>query len=200
MEALGIVAALATAVQAITLIRLHLLPTGYDPVRDAVSDYGIGRYRGRFWLQAIAGGVGCLALAIALARLRPVTPTQAVIALIATAAARFLIPFFATDQKGSRFQTPHGTIHMILAVIAFGGLTWAATGLWPALSRYPAWHGAENALTIIPWIMLASVIAVVLALRGPRLKPFLGAFERLFYVSSIIWVLVVAIDLARIAG
>jgi hypothetical protein len=200
MEALGIVAALATAVQAVALVVLHLLPTGYDPVRDAVSDYGVGPYRGWFWLQAIAGGVGCLALAIGLAQLHPFTPVQAVVALIAAAAARALIPFFATDQGESRFQTLHGTIHMILAVIAFGGLVWAATGLWSTMSHYPAWHGAESALTIIPWIMLGSVIAVVLAIRGPRLKPFFGAFERLFYLSSIVWALIVAINLARIAG
>jgi hypothetical protein len=200
MKAFSIAAALATAVQAVTLIALHLLPTGYNPVRDAVSDYGEGPYRGWFWLQAVAGGVGCLALAIALAQLRLFTPTQAVVALIAAAAARFLIPFFATDQQGNRFQTIHGTIHMILAVISFGGLVWAATGLWSTLRHYPAWHGAEGALTIIPWIMLGSVIAVVLAIRGPRLKPFFGIFERLFYLSSITWVLIVAIDLARISG
>ena len=150
MKAFSVVAALATAVQAVALITLHLLPTGYNPVRDAVSDYGVGPYRGWFWLQAVAGGVGCLALGIALAQLHPFTPTQVVVALIVTAGARFLIPFFATDQKGSRFQTLHGTIHMILAVIAFGGLVWAATGLWSTLRHYPAWHGAESALTIIP--------------------------------------------------
>jgi len=38
MEAFSIVAALATAVQAAALIMLHLLPTGYNPVRGAVSD------------------------------------------------------------------------------------------------------------------------------------------------------------------
>jgi len=200
MEAFSIVAALATVVQACALIALHLLPTGYDPVRDAVSDYGVGQYRGWFWLQAVAGGLGCLALAIALAQLHPFTPAQIVVALIVTAIARFLIPFFATDQHGSRFQTPHGIVHMILAVIAFGGLVWAAMGLWSTLRHYPAWHGAESPLTIIPWIMLGSVIAVVLAIRGPRLHPFFGLFERLFYLSSITWVLVVAIDLARISG
>jgi ABC-type multidrug transport system permease subunit len=89
---------------------------------------------------------------------------------------------------------------MILAVIAFGGLVWAATGLWSTLSHYPAWHGAGSALTIVPWIMLGSVIAVVLAIAGPRLKPFFGVFERLFYLSSITWMLIVAIDLARISG
>ena len=38
MEAFSIVAALAAAVQAAALIMLHLLPTGYNPVRDEVSD------------------------------------------------------------------------------------------------------------------------------------------------------------------
>ena len=128
MKAFSIIAALATAVQAAALITLHLLPTGYNPVRDAVSDYGVGPYRGWFRLQAAAGGVGCLALGIALTQLHPFTPAQAAVALIVTAGARFLIPFFATDQQGSRFQTLHGTIHMILAVISFGGLVWADTG------------------------------------------------------------------------
>lgn len=200
MEGFAIVAAAATVMQACALIVLHLLPVGYDPVHDAVSDYGVGRYRGWFWLQAAAGGTGCLALGIALSRLRPVTPAQVVTALLVTAGARFLIPFFPTDQKGSRFQTLPGITHMLLAVLAFGGLVWAATGLWPTLSRYPAWHGAEGALTAIPWIMLGSVIAVVLAIRGPRLQSFFGTFERLFYLSSITWVLIVAVDLARLGG
>jgi len=165
-----------------------------------VSDYGVGPYRGWFWVQAVAGGLGCLFLAIALAQLHPFTPTQVVVALIATAVARLLIPFFATDQGGSRFQTPHGIIHMILAVIAFGGLVWAATGLWATLRRYPAWHSAQSLLTIVPWVMLGCVIAVVLAIRGPRLKPFFGLFERLFYLSSFVWLFTVTIDLARISG
>ena len=172
-EAFSIGAAVATVLQACVLVTLHFLPTGYDPVRDAVSDYGVGPYRGWFWLQAMAGGVACLAVGIALAQLHPFTPTQAVVALIVTAAARFLIPFFATDQHGSRFQTAHGIIHMILAVIAFGGLVWAATGLWSTLRHYPAWQRAEGALTIIPLIMLGSVIAVVLAIRGPAAAPVL---------------------------
>ena len=32
------------------------------------------------------------------------------------------------------------------------------------------------------------------------LQPFSGVFEHLFYLSSITWVLIVAIDLARISG
>ena len=39
----GTLAAVAVAVGA--LVTLHVLPTGLSPVRDAVSHYGITRYR-----------------------------------------------------------------------------------------------------------------------------------------------------------
>ena len=45
VETLSIVAAVAMAIGTSALILLHLLPTGYHPIRDAVSDYAIGRYR-----------------------------------------------------------------------------------------------------------------------------------------------------------
>ena len=64
VEAFSIVAAIFTAFQAASLIVLHLLPTGYNPVSDAVSDYGVGPYRGWFWSQAVSGGLACLALGI----------------------------------------------------------------------------------------------------------------------------------------
>jgi hypothetical protein len=40
--------------------------------------------------------------------------------------------------------------------------------------------------------------AVVVALRGPRLKPFFGVFERLFDLASIAYIFVITIQLARI--
>jgi hypothetical protein len=82
---------------------------------------------------------------------------------------------------------------MVLAVLAFGGLVWAAMGSWAALKHYPAWHRAKAFLAIVPWVMPGSVVAVVLAIRGPRLKPFFGAFEHLFYVFSLAWLFVVSI-------
>ncbi|HTZ88630.1 MAG TPA: DUF998 domain-containing protein, partial [Solirubrobacteraceae bacterium] len=102
VQALSIVAALAAAAQAAALITLHVLPTGYNPRSDAVSDYGIGRYRAWFWAQAVAGGVAGLALAIALAETTPSIPALVVVMLLVSVVARFLIPLFPTDQNGSR--------------------------------------------------------------------------------------------------
>jgi hypothetical protein len=200
-HAFAIIAIIATAVQTLALIALHLLPTGYSPVRDAVSDYGVGRYRSGFWLQALAGGVAGITLAIGLNQLSPFTPTLVVIMLILSSIARFLIPFFPTDQDGSRFQTAKGSMHMLLAFVSFGGITAAATTLWSTLNHYSAWQGVKSPLGILSWVILGSVIGLVLALRPQlRLHLIVGLVERLFYLASLTWFFIVAIDLARISG
>ena len=177
---------------------MHLLSTGYNPKLDAVSDYGIGRYRGVFWTQTLAGAVACFALAIALGDAKPSMPTLAIVLLVIAGIARLLIPVFPTDQNGSRFQTAHGTIHMILAIVIFAAIIVAASKLGSTLEHRPAWHGVKGWLTTLPWIMTGAAVGVLVALRGPRLKRIFGLFERLFYVSSIAWFLIVSIELAHI--
>jgi hypothetical protein len=200
VQALSIVAAVAVAVQAGALIALHLLPTGYDPRHDAVSDYGIGRYRGWFWAQAVAGGVAGLALAIALAETTPSIPTLVVVMLLISVVARFLIPLFPTDQHGSRFQTLPGTIHMILAIVIFAALIVASSEFGSAVEHEAAWQGVKGWLGALPWVMTGAAVGNIVALRAPLLKQRFGLIERLFYVSSIAWFLIVSIELARIAG
>jgi hypothetical protein len=46
--------------------------------------------------------------------------------------------------------------------------------------------------------MTGAAVGVLVALRGPRLKRIFGLFERLFYVSSLAWFLIVSIELAHI--
>src|SRR5664280_3526582 len=105
VETFSIVAAIAAAAQAAALIALHLLPTGYNPKLNAVSDYGIGRYRGVFWTQTLAGAVACFALGLALGDAKPSMPALAIVLLVIAGIARLLIPVFPTDQNGGRFQT-----------------------------------------------------------------------------------------------
>ena len=180
------------------MIALHLLPTGYNPKLNAVSDYGIGRYRGVFWTQTLAGAVACFALAVALGEAKPSMPTLAIVLLVIAGIARLLIPVFPTDQDGSRFQTARGTIHMILAIVIFAAIIVAASKLGSTLEHRPAWHGVKGWLTTLPWIMTGAAVGVLVALRAPRLKRIFGLFERLFYVSSLAWFLIVSIELAHI--
>jgi uncharacterized metal-binding protein len=46
--------------------------------------------------------------------------------------------------------------------------------------------------------MTGAAVGVLVGLRGPMLHRIVGLLERLFYVSSIVWFLIVAIELAHI--
>lgn len=201
VETLSIIAAVAMAIGTVALVLLHILPTGYNPIRDAVSDYAIGRYRAWFWVFAAAGAVSGLALAIALARSDPPKPALTVAMLLLSGAARLLIPLFPTDQSGSRFQTAKGTIHMVLAVTIFASIAVAASNLGGTLGHESAWHAVRGLVDgWLPWVITGTAIATGLAIGGPRLRRIFGLVERLYYLSSITWFLVVSIELARIGG
>ena len=197
VETFSIVTVVAIAVQTVALVALHLLPTGYDPRIDAVSDYGIGKYRGWFWAQALAGAVGCFTLAIALGDAKPSMPSLAIVLLVIAGLARLFIPVFPTDQNGSRWQTVPGAIHMILAIAIFTAIIVASGNLGSTLEHRPAWHGVKGWLNVLPWVMTGGAVGTLIAMRGRRLT-HVGWFERLFYVASILWFFIVAIELARI--
>lgn len=155
------------------LIALHLLPTGYSPRRDAVSDYGIGRYRGVFWTQSLAG---------------------AVIAGI----ARLLIPVFPTDPERQPLADrarldPHDPGDPDLRSDYRRRFKAQLD-----LRTQPAWHGVQGWLTTLPWVMTGGAVGTLVALRAPGLKRRFGLFERRFYVSSVVWFLIVSIELAHI--
>jgi hypothetical protein len=48
--------------------------------------------------------------------------------------------------------------------------------------------------------MTGAAIGLLVGLRAPRLHMIYGLVERLFYVASIAWFLIVSIELARIGG
>ena len=201
VEAFSIIAVAAMVVGTVALVLLHVLPTGYSPVRDAVSDYAIGRYRAVFWTFAASGAVSGLALAIALAQSHPSKPTLTIAMLVLSAAARVLIPIFPTDQGGSRFQTRKGTIHMLLAVAIFASIAVAASNLGPTLGRETAWRSVKGLVDgWLPWVITITASLTGIAIIGPQLKRIFGLLERSYYASSIAWFFVVSIELARIHG
>jgi hypothetical protein len=197
VDTFSVIALLAVSAQLALLVALHVLPTKYNPVRDAISDYGVGDYRSWFWAQLAAGALACTSVAIALTGLHPYVPTVVVALLFANAGARLLMPAFPTDQSGNRFETVKGTIHMVLAVVAFGAVAAAATGLGGLFSHYPAWHSAKSLLVPVGWVVLAGAVACALGLVGPRLKPIFGLIERFFTLSVIVWIYLMSIEIIR---
>ena len=85
-----------------------------------------------------------------------------------------------------------------MAIVIFAAIIFAASKLGSTLEHRPAWHSVKGWLTALPWVMTGAAVGILVALRGPRLKRIFGLFERLFYVSSIAWFFIVAIELTRI--
>jgi hypothetical membrane protein len=194
---LSVLAVVAASAQFVLLCLLHVVATGYNPVRDAISDYGVGKYRSLFWAQLVAGATACTAIAVALTRLHPYVPVLIVVLLLSNAVARLLMPAFPTDQSGNRFATFRGTIHMLLAFVAFGALAAVTTGLTGFFSHYPEWSGVEGHFETLGWVVMAGAIACAVGLVGVRLKRIFGLIERVFTFSVIVWIVTFSIELAR---
>ncbi|GAA1607338.1 DUF998 domain-containing protein [Kribbella hippodromi] len=178
-------------------VALHLLPTGYHPVRHAVSDYGVGRYAGLFRWALVASSLGILALAAGLA-VEPGTPTVTVLQLVFL----FLIPVtrvgmlkYPTDLEGQRLTTS-GRLHYVFAVAAFAFTYSAVAGITPELRTLGAWASVGDFLGVLRIVALVSLVLLVIALV-PRLRRVFGLFERGFLLSTNLWFLTVAICLVR---
>jgi hypothetical protein len=191
---LGILVAVAASCCAGCLIYVHTLPTGHEPLRDPVSDYGVGRYRVWYRAAAVTLGLAGLLLAAALARAVDPLPMSVIAALVAFGVARLAIVAFPTDLERRR-RTTSGRVHLLLAAIAFGSIAVAAPKLYAAVGGLQAWAPDDGALRALAWTIIGAAGATLVAL-GPTLRPYFGLVERLLYGAVITWFLVVAVHLA----
>jgi Protein of unknown function (DUF998) len=168
------------------LAYLHLAPTGYSPVRNAVSEYGVGAYARWYGAQAACAGVAALLLAVALANGVSPAPRRVIALLVVLAVARVAIGWFPVDLVEGRRPTRNGAIHLLLAIAAFT----AASAAGIALKR------PEHGQPALGWAMAACAVGTMLALRRSPLKPWLGLIERGYYVAMLAWLLLVAGRLA----
>src|SRR3954451_12538685 len=186
---LGILAALLTLACAAFIVRVHMLPTGYRPVSNAVSDYGVGAYSRYYRWQTAALAYAALVLAAAIARTTHPVPELIVFLLMTFAAARLLIPSFPTDLDRRSRPTPNGRIHILLAGVAFASIAWCAA----ALPDRVDWPGLHGTLVVLGWIVVVTAVASGLAMAVRIAEPYFGAVERLFYGATLAWFFVVSL-------
>jgi hypothetical protein len=183
--------AVGLAVGLAALVGLHILPTGLSPVCNAVSQYGITRYRNGYRVQTLAYAVAGIGAALGLANL-PGSITLVVVLCIVFAAARAAIGWFPMDAPGSE-RTTTGRRHTALAIIAF-----AAAGIAPGslarLLRHDGIHPAvASASDALAFLMLIAFVSMTVS-RKPQ-GGFFGLAERGFYVSMTAWFAIVAVML-----
>jgi len=191
---LAIAAALAALTSFFVVAVLHVLPTGLSPLRNAVSEYGISRFRDLYRLQAAAMGVAGLALAGAVARAVDPAPSRVLVLLVVYGCARIAIGWFPMDPIGTLERTPAGRMHRLLAAVAFVALPIAAVRLAQSLPH----DGSHRPLVVLAWISVGCAVALAPTLAFAR-RVF-GFAERVFYLACYAYVLAAAIELVRLTS
>ncbi|MFF1680293.1 DUF998 domain-containing protein [Streptomyces sp. NPDC058256] len=177
-------------------VALHVLPTGYHPIRHAVSDYAVGEYGSLFRVGLLVSSLGVVFLAIGLT-LDPGAPPLAVSQLVflyLVPAMRLGMALFRTDLEGEKL-TPTGRLHYLFAIAAFAFTYAAISGMTPRLTSVSPWQSADGLLSALQWIALVSLVLLIVTLL-PRLRTIFGLFERAFLVSTNLWFITVGICLA----
>ncbi len=197
--ALAAGAGLGVMVTAACLVALHLLPTGLDGARDAVSLYGTGPYAAWYRGQVVATGCAALLLVAAIARTVAGVPLP-LAALALYGLARIAIARYPTDIEGAPL-TATGRRHVLLAAIAFLAIGLAAPFLGYAIASLQAAPAPADLLPALGLIVSATVLATFAAgSRGAAGLHVLGLVERLFYAGSLAFLLAAAVSLALAAA
>ena len=164
-------------------IFLHFFQNKYNPIKNTVSDYAVapsGKLHA-FMVTAmpLTGAVSGPSLAVAIAVSVNTVFIYAVWFLVIASICRFILIFFPTDITGQPI-TKIGRVHLIFAVIAFAGIAFAAGNF-----HMTAMDGVLGQVVVITAILL---------LLGFFISPFkkiFGLLERIFLLSSVIWLVVV---------
>ena len=180
----ALVGLICVAASAVILIALHFVPTGLDPIRYAVSDYGWTSYHFGYRAMVVLQGVGAILIAVGLAQ---ETDAKSLGWLYVYGLVRLLVSGFMTDRepRGLRSLTWTGRAHMLLAGTAFASIAVAASRL--------DWTGKPAALGPLGWVVTATAIATGAALVvAPIRRAALGLIERTHYAAAITWLIAVS--------
>lgn len=194
----GAVCLAATTVAVGALVVLHVLPTGLSPMHNAVSQYGISRYRLGYRVQTISFGVAAAAAAVGLADAAPGRARALIALIVVFALARLVISWFPMDEPGGE-HTNHGRMHGVLAVVTFLAIAVAARRLGTVAHQVPGWTTFSTVSTVIAWLMVASLVAMAVVGRNARVNragpSYFGAAERAFYLAIVAWLVLVGFAL-----
>src|SRR5436190_8070314 len=180
----ALVGLICVATSGVILITLHFLPTGLNPIRYAVSDYGWTSYHVGYRTMVVLQGVGAILIAVGLGQQTDAKPLGW---LYVYGVVRLLVSGFMTDRdpEGLRSLTRTGRIHILLAGTAFASIAVAASHL--------EWTGKPAVLGPLGWLVTATAIATGTAMVvAPIRRVALGLIERTHYASAITWLIVVA--------
>jgi len=180
----------------LAVLALHLLPTGYDPLTHAVSDYAVGAYGPVMDSAFVAFGIGVFSLAIALSRpdSSSVVRSRLGVPLLSLAGAcLFAVGFFPTDLEGAPATTT-GDIHTSLSAIVFLAMVVSL----PVLSR--AFGRSEKLRSYRRFSLALAIVVVALFFVADATITegvYGGLGERVFILGFYSWLLLATIRVYR---
>jgi hypothetical protein len=167
-------------------------------MRNAVSQYGITRYRLGYRVQTIGFAVAGAAAAVGLADAVPGRAPALVALVVIFALARLVISWFPMDEPGGE-RTNHGSMHGLIAIVTFLAIAIAAQRLGTVAKQVPGWATLSTVSSVIAWLMLASLVAMMVVRRSARVNgstpSYFGAVERAFYLGIVAWLVLVGVGL-----
>ncbi|OYO16516.1 hypothetical protein BI335_10650 [Enemella evansiae] len=157
------------------------------PVREAVSDYGVGPSRRLFSVMGGLQAAAWLALALGTWFAFPDWSYRgtAALMLVALGVLGAALLFVPTDLEGEKL-TRRGLLHYLIAILGFG-LSYSLTG---DISRMMTTGG--GLLVGLHWVALISLILLCVCLV-PRLRRWFGLFERIFLLAIALFYLTFAV-------
>lgn len=174
-----------------SLVVLHVSPTGYSPVHDAVSNYGVGRYAWGYRTQVVT--IGAAAGLEALAFARDATAGAAgIVWLLVYAVSRVAIAWAPTDLPGAE-RTRTGRVHALLAVVAFTTIAVATSTIPNDLQGETLWASWADLLNTLGTLVVMTAIATAAAALLAPLRSVFGVVERSLYAASLVWLTTAAI-------
>ncbi len=172
---------------------LHVRPTGYNPIRHAVSDYAVGPTARLFTAALVTSSAAVLALGFALIEGvgSPPLAVRTMLFLLIIPLTRIGMTLFPTTLEGQHL-TRTSLTHYAFAVAAFT-LTYLAisetTPVLLALSPAPWLHTSLSLAALLAGPSLALVLVTMLR---PLRRTF-GLFERVFLLTTNIWFILAAL-------
>ena len=197
---LSVVSLTATSTYLAIMAVLHVLPTGYNPVRHAVSDYAVGRYRPVFTASLYVSSVAVLTLAFALLSGvgTPPLTTHALACLLLIPLARIGMTLFPTTLEGQPISRT-GLLHYLFSIAAFTLTYLVISDMTPALRALTGGGWTSGPLHWAAWLVGPALALVVITMFRP-LRRIFGLFERLFLLSTNVWFALAAILLITRLG
>jgi len=175
---LGLAGMIGIVYFGLTIAALHLEPTGYDPVRQAVSDYAVGPFGKVMAIGFFVGGLGLVSLSLSLLMSEVASRTFKLGAafLLIAGLALFSVGSFPTDIEGA-VTTFHGTMHSALSQLVF---SFGPIGLLLiSLSYGKKWFLAT--------LVVYAITGAFLALNLSRAMGMTGLSERFFILFLLSW-------------